>query len=174
MGAFITSRVFCRWLASTGCSPAQRKSTNSLIPPPCSPAATDRSAPRPPRSVPRRKQARPPKTSSVVFSRQFGKELVEFLLGPCSRRACANIAEGAGHHRECGDVVAARRFNNGKQIVRAGREIELLDLDPELLGEVLGGLAPLGSILDGSDSLLGPVHGQDECRHLILPYSPDY
>ncbi len=38
-----------------------------------------------------------------------------------------------------------------------GSEIDLLNLDPKLFGELLRGLAAFGSILDFTDPLIGPV-----------------
>src|SRR6185436_6134047 len=38
----------------------------------------------------------------------------------------------------------------------------------EFLGELLCSLAPLGSVLDRTDSLIGPVQRQNERRHVIL------
>src|SRR5262249_40982626 len=40
--------------------------------------------------------------------------------------------------------------------------------DSEFLGDLLCSLAPLGSVLDRTDSLIGPVQRQNERRHVIL------
>src|SRR5512132_2857451 len=66
---------------------------------------------------------------SPQLSRQLGDELLEFGLGPGSRGAGANVPQRASREREFGDVVAARRFDNDEQIVFAGGEIDLFDLD---------------------------------------------
>src|SRR5262249_2261614 len=62
----------------------------------------------------------------------------------------------------------ACRFHYKEQIVFAGGQIDLLDLDSEFLGKLLCSLAPLGSVLDRTDSLMGPVQRQNERWHVIL------
>jgi hypothetical protein len=93
---------------------------------------------------------------------------MELGLRPSSRGAGADVAEGAGCERTFGYIIAAWRLGDDEQIVLAGGEINLLDLDSYFLRKLLGGLASLGSILDSADSLICPVQRQNERGHVIL------
>src|SRR5215831_15797629 len=54
------------------------------------------------------------------------------------------------------------------QIAVARRKIDLFDLNPHFLGQILSGFGSLGGILDRTDSLVGPVEQTHECGHAVL------
>jgi hypothetical protein len=89
--------------------------------------------------------------------RKLGYQLGPFGLGPSSGGAGAHVSERTERKREFGDMVPERRFGDDKDIVLAGGEINLLDLDPDFLGEFFCRFAALGSVLDVANSLVGPV-----------------
>src|SRR5713101_6676033 len=99
---------------------------------------------------------------------QLGNQLPKFGLGPGPRGAGAHVALRAERHREFGHVVPVRSVDNDNEIVLSGRQIDFLDLDSHFFCELAGGLSALGSVLDGTDALIGPRERQYEHRHLIL------
>jgi len=54
--------------------------------------------------------------------------------------------------------------------MRAGGEIDLLDFDPDFLGEGFRCFTALGRLSDIANALVGPVERQYECRHVFLPW----
>src|SRR4029077_15478349 len=103
-------------------------------------------------------------------SGQFRDQLVIFGLGPGPRGAGAHVAERANLHAELGDVVAARRLHDADQVKLAIGQVGLLDFDTELFGRLARGGGTLGRIFDVANSLFGPVHHDNECRHdRLLP-----
>jgi hypothetical protein len=60
-------------------------------------------------------------------------------------------------------VSTMRRRSSSPEV-----KIDVLDLDPDFLGKLLGSFVPFGSVLDLTNSLIGPVERQYERRHLIL------
>src|SRR5215469_3683190 len=105
--------------------------------------------------------------------RQFGNELGVFGFGPSPHGTGADVAHRADRHAELGDVVAAHRFDDADEIGVAVCQIGLLDLDPHLLGNFACGGGALGRVLDVTDTLFGPIHGDDEGRHGRLLTLPD-
>src|SRR5262245_14659722 len=101
-------------------------------------------------------------------SRQLGYQLLELGLRPGASGAGAHVSLRAQRERVFRHVVAVGSVDDDEEIVVAGGEIDLLDLDPQLLGEFAGCLRPLGSVLDRTDALVGPAQRQDERRHVVL------
>src|SRR5262245_29416531 len=108
------------------------------------------------------------KDEPLARLRQLGYQLLELRLRPGAGGAGPHVALRAERERVFRHVVAVGSIDNDQQIVVAGGEIDLLDLDPQLLGELAGGLRPLGSVLDRTDALVGPAQRQDERRHAVL------
>src|SRR5215472_14710602 len=52
--------------------------------------------------------------------------------------------------------------------MRAGGEIDLLDFDPDFLGEGLRRFTALGRLSEIANALIGPVERQYECCHVFL------
>src|SRR5262249_60513720 len=65
-------------------------------------------------------------------------------------------------------VVAVGGIEDDQEIAIARRKIDLLDLDSHLLGQILSGFGSLGSILDRTDSLVGPIEQTHEHGHAVL------
>src|SRR5262245_31264772 len=74
----------------------------------------------------------------------------------------------AQRQREFGDVVAVGGIEDDQEIAIARRQIDLLDLDSHFLGQILSGFGSLGSILDRTDSLVGPIEQTYEHGHAVL------
>src|SRR5260370_38141902 len=89
--------------------------------------------------------------------RKLGHQLGPFGLGPSSGGAGAHVSQRTECKREFGDMVTERRFGDDKDVMLARGEINLLDLDSDFLGEFSRRFAVLGSVLDGANSLVGPV-----------------
>jgi hypothetical protein len=77
---------------------------------------------------------------------------VKFGLRPSSGRAGTHVSLRTEREREFGDVVPVRGIDNHKEIVIAGRQIDLLDLNFHFLGEFPSSFGALGSVLDRADS----------------------
>jgi GNAT superfamily N-acetyltransferase len=97
--------------------------------------------------------------------RQLGHHLAQLGLGPGARRPGANVSVGADPERKLRDAVVVRCVDDRNEIVLAGREIDLLDHDADLLGEGMRVAHAFRPVLDGADALFGPVHRHDEERH---------
>jgi hypothetical protein len=54
-------------------------------------------------------------------------------------------------------MVPERCFGDDKEVMLTRGEIDLLDLDPDFLGEFSRRFAALGSIPDRANSLVGPI-----------------
>src|SRR5262245_21636697 len=108
------------------------------------------------------------KGDRLARSGQLGYQLLELGLRPGAGGAGPDVSLRAEGERVFRHVVAVGRVDDDEEIVVAGGEIDLLDLDPQLLGELAGGLRPLGSLLDRTDALVGPAQRQDERRHAVL------
>ena len=105
-------------------------------------------------------------TSEVLW--ELGYQLLKFGLRPSAGGAGTHASLRAEGECEFGDVVPVRGIDNNKEIVVAGSEIDLLDFNSHFLGELPSRLSPLGSVLDRTDSLLGPVERQYERWHAAL------
>src|SRR5262245_8621482 len=101
-------------------------------------------------------------------SGQLGYQLLELGLRPGAGGAGPHVSLRAQRERVFRHVVAIGSVDDDEEIVVAGGEIDLLDLDPQLLGELAGRLRPLGSVLDRTYALFGPAQRQDERRHAVL------
>src|SRR6516165_325863 len=84
-------------------------------------------------------------------------ELLKFALRPRSGSGRANISQRTKRKREFGNILAMSGVDNEEQIVLAGGEIDLLDIDAQFLCKRFCGLTALGSVLDLANSLFGPV-----------------
>src|SRR5215813_8386593 len=99
---------------------------------------------------------------------QLRYELLKFGLRPNASGAGAHAPLRAQRKREFGDVVAVGRIEDDQQIAVARRKIDLLDLNSHFLGQILSGFGSLGSILDRTDTLVGPVERTHERGHAVL------
>src|ERR1700683_4552688 len=75
-------------------------------------------------------------------------------MRPCAR---AHIALPANRHGEFCNVVAVRRLENGNNVGVAGRQVQLLDVDVEFLGQFARRFRAFGAFLDMTDSQIGPT-----------------
>ena len=66
---------------------------------------------------------------------KLGYQLVKFGLRPSSGRAGTHVSLRTEREREFGDVVLVRGIDYHKEIVVAGSEVDLLDLNSHFLGE---------------------------------------
>src|SRR5262245_4643810 len=108
------------------------------------------------------------KADRLARLRQLGYQLLELRLRPGAGGTGAHVALRTERERVFRHVVAVGSIDDDEQIVVAGGEIDLLDLDPQLLSELAGRLRSLGSVLDRTDALVGPAQRQDEHRHAVL------
>jgi hypothetical protein len=99
---------------------------------------------------------------------KLGHQLLKFGLGPGPGGAGPHITLRTDRHRELGDVVTAGRLDNDQEVALAGGEIDLLDLNAELLGELPRGLRTFRSVLDRANSLIGPIDRHHE-HHGVSP-----
>jgi len=104
---------------------------------------------------------------------QLRYELLKFGLRPNASGPGAHASLRAQRKREFGDVVAVGGIEDDQQIAVARRKIDLLDLNSHFLGQILSGFGSLGSILDRTDSLIGPVERTHECGHAVLRVHPE-
>src|SRR5262249_3797402 len=95
--------------------------------------------------------------SESAPSGQLGNQLLELGLGPGSGGAAPHVAERTERERTFSDVVPIVLIDEEPEIAVAGVQIVLLDLDSDFLGEFLGDLAALGSILHCADTRVGPA-----------------
>jgi len=100
--------------------------------------------------------------------RKFGYQLGPFGFRPSAGGGGAHVSQRRDRKREFGDVVAERRFGKQQNVMRAGGEIDLLDFDPDFLGEGLRRFTALGGLSDIANPLVGPVERHYECRHVFL------
>src|SRR5262245_34690965 len=100
--------------------------------------------------------------------RQLRYQLMEFGLRPNAEGAGAHASMRGEREREFGGVIAVRSIQDDQEIAVTRCQIDFLDLHPDLLGQLLGGFATLGRLLDGTDSLLGPAERTHEHRHAVL------
>src|SRR5215831_8417582 len=99
--------------------------------------------------------------------RQLRYQLMEFGLRPNAEGAGAHASMRGEREREFGGVIAVRSIQDDQEIAVARCQIDVLDLYPDLLGQLLGGFGALGRFLDGTDSLIGPVERTHEHRHAV-------
>src|SRR5262249_25945253 len=99
---------------------------------------------------------------------QLRYELLKFGLRPNASGAGAHAPLRAQRQREFGDVVAVGGIEDDQEIAITRRKIDLLDLNSHFLGQILSGFGALGSILDRTDSLVGPVEQTHERGHAVL------
>src|SRR6516164_8989354 len=104
---------------------------------------------------------------------QLRYELLKFGLRPNASGPGAHASLRAQRKREFRDVVAVGGIEDDQQIAVARRKIDLLDLNSHFLGQILSGFGSLGSILDRTDSLIGPVERTHECGHAVLRVHPE-
>src|SRR5579871_5937456 len=97
--------------------------------------------------------------------RQLTHHFYQFGLGPGAHRPGADVSMPADRHAELGDIVVAGRFHDSQDIRFSGCQENLLDVDVEFFAELTRRGVALGPVLDGANSLIGPVHCEDECRH---------
>jgi hypothetical protein len=100
--------------------------------------------------------------------RKLGYQLGPFWLGPGARGVGAHVSQRTDRKREFGDIVSLRRFGDDEDVVLARREINLLDVDADFFGERSRRFGATGSLLDRTNSLVGLVDRQYECRHVVL------
>src|ERR1700730_4131848 len=67
--------------------------------------------------------------------RKLGHQLGPFGLGPSSGGGGAHVSQRTDCKPEFGDMVPERCFRDDKEVMLAGAKINLLDLDPDFLGE---------------------------------------
>src|SRR5262249_7107089 len=113
-------------------------------------------------------RASPPRCVSPRYLWQLRYELLKFGLRPNASGAGAHASMRAQRQREFGDVVAVGGIEDDQEIAIARRQIDLLDLDSHFLGQILSGFGSLGSILDRTDSLVGPIEQTHEHGHAVL------
>src|ERR1700730_2844910 len=88
---------------------------------------------------------------------QLGYQLLKLGLRPSAGGAGAHVSLRAEGECEFGDVVPVGGIDNDQEIVVAGSQIDLLDVNSQLLCKLASRLRPLGSLLDQTDSLLSPA-----------------
>src|SRR5262244_390323 len=93
---------------------------------------------------------------------------MKFGLRPNAGSAGPHASFRAERECEFRRVVAVRSIDDDQEIALAGREVDLLDLNSHFLGQILSGFGALGSILDRTDSLVGPVEQTHERGHAVL------
>jgi hypothetical protein len=100
---------------------------------------------------------------------KLGYQLLEFGFRPSSGSAGTDAALRAECQCEFGDVVPVGAIHNDQDVVFAGSEIDLLDFNSHFLRQLSRSLSSLRSVLDRTDSLVGPIQRYYERWHVILP-----
>jgi len=72
---------------------------------------------------------------------------MEFGLRPNAEGAGAHASMRGEREREFGGVIAVRSIQDDQEIAVARCQIDVLDLHPDLLGQLLGGFGALGRSL---------------------------
>ena len=81
-------------------------------------------------------------------SRKLGYELLKFGLRPSATSTGAHVTLRPKCECKFCDVVSVGSVYDDKEVVLAGREIDLLDFNSHFLGQLLRGFSSLRSVLD--------------------------
>ena|SRR6478672_1071090 len=81
-------------------------------------------------------------------SRKLGYKLLKFGLRPSATSTSAHVTLRPKCECKFCDVVSVRSVYDDKEVVLAGREIDLLDFNSHFLGQLLRGFSSLRSVLD--------------------------
>ena len=83
-----------------------------------------------------------------LASRKLGYELLKFGLRPSATSTGAHVTLRPKCECKFCDIVSVGSVYDYKEVVLAGREIDLLDFNSHFLGQLLRGFSSLRSVLD--------------------------
>src|SRR5262245_6255126 len=89
--------------------------------------------------------------------RKLGDQFLKFGLRPRAADPGTHVSLRTEGECELCNVIPVGSLCDDEDVVVARCEIDLLDLDPHFPRQLLGGLRPLGSVLNRTDPLVGPV-----------------